>query len=83
MVNSIKYIFLSLLVFSSILYSQNNLLQNKLRLAQNFEMRGQLEDAEQIYAELYKTQPKNYQFYNSLFNLQLKLKKYNEAKDIS
>jgi predicted Zn-dependent protease len=51
-------------------------------LAQNFEMRGQLEDAEQIYTELYKVQPTNYQFYNSLFNLQIKLKKYNEAKSL-
>ena len=70
-----KYLFLSLFIISSILYSQNNLVQNKLRLAQSFEMRGELEEAEQIYADLYKDQPSNYQIYNSLFNLQLKLKK--------
>lgn len=79
---SIKYLLLSFFILSSILFSQNNLIQNKLRLAQNFEVRGQLEDAEQIYLELYKYQPQNFQIYNSLFHLQLKLKKYDEAKSL-
>ena len=77
---STKYLFFSFLMFSSILFSQNNLIQNRLRLAQNYEVRGQLEEAEQIYLELYRTQSQNYQIYNSLFNLKLKLKKYDEAK---
>ena len=77
---STKYLFFSFIMFSSILFSQNNLIQNRLRLAQNYEVRGQLEEAEQIYLELYRTQSQNYQIYNSLFNLKLKLKKYDEAK---
>lgn len=65
--------------FTNLIFSQNNQLQNQLRLARLFESSGKLEDAEKIYTELYNVQPKNYQFYNSLYKILIKQKKYEEA----
>ena len=84
--NSVNKIFLILFVLMVVRppfgYAQHNPIENQLRLAKNYEILGQLEEAEKIYAELYSSQFNNYQIYNSLFQIQLKLKKYAEAKKV-
>jgi len=76
------YLFLFLLSLSSILFSQNTEIQNKLRLAKSFESKGQLEEAEKIYTELHTLQPNNYQLYNPLNKILIKQKKYDLSLEL-
>ena len=65
--------FASLLVLAQ----QPNDFNNKYTLAQSYLQGGQYEKAEQIFEELYKTQPSNYQIFEGLNNSYVQLKKYN------
>lgn len=52
---------------------------NKFRLAQNYEMVGQLDKAESLYKELITLQSWNYTFFESLNRILILQKKYNES----
>lgn len=74
----------SLLIMSlcvvSFLSAQNNPnVDNKFRLAQNYEMVGQLEKAEALYKELIALQTWNYTFFESLNRILILQKKYDES----
>lgn len=75
-------LFLSIVLFATTINAQNSSIENQIRLAKNYEVLGKLDEAEKIYAELYTSQPNNYIIYNSLFQIRLKLKKYDDAKNI-
>jgi len=78
-----KIIILNIILLFSVFLNNSNSqtynYPNQLRLAKTFETRGQLEEAEKIYADLYYKQPQNYQFYSSLFKIFSRQKKYDKA----
>lgn len=76
---------LLILVFglALVLQAQNNPnVDNKFRLAQNFEMAGQFEKAENLYRELVSIQTWNYTFFESLNRVLIIQKKYKESADL-
>jgi len=84
----ISHITLIILILHSIYHSnnfsqtnipQNNKLQSQIKLAKLFETRGDVEEAEKIYRELYTQQPQNYQFYNFLYKNLISQKKYDQG----
>ena len=67
----------------SFLSAQNNSnVDNKFRLAQNYEMVGQLEKAESLYKELIVLQTWNYTFFESLNRVLILQKKYDESAQL-
>ncbi len=76
-----KKLFLILSIcLSAFLSAQNNPnVDNKFRLAQNYEMAGQLEKAELLYKELISLQSWNYTFFESLNRILILQKKYDES----
>lgn len=78
---SLRIVFFTLIAFTYAAFGQNDL-NNRLRLAQNYEQNGDYEKAESLYSELHSLQPKNIVFFEGLFNSYLRLKKYNEAYNI-
>lgn len=75
-------LFIFVALFSTTINGQNSSIENQMRLAKNYEVLGKLDEAEEIYAQLYSSQSNDYIIYNSLFQIRLKLKKYAEAKKI-
>lgn len=80
----LKYVMLLgiiLLLENSVSYGQfkNKLQNNRYRLAQTYERTGEFTKAEEIYSELYKSNPLNINYFNSLNNIYLKQKKYLES----
>ncbi len=67
--------FTSLLVFAQ----QQNDFNNKYVLAQSFLQGGQYDKARQIFEELHKTQPDNYQVFDGLNNSYIQLKQYGSS----
>ncbi len=51
----------------------------QLNLARSFEREGEFTKAHKIYSELYKKNPQNFTYFNSLVRSALTLKKYNEV----
>ena len=75
-----KYFLIMFFCFVSFLSAQNNPnVDNKFRLAQNYEMVGQLEKAEALYKELITLQTWNYTFFESLNRILILQKKYDES----
>ena len=74
------YKLISIIVYfylTSLSLGQDLNLDNRLRLAQSYELVGQLNKAEEIYFELYNAQPANYQFFDLLNKIYISQKKYN------
>jgi tetratricopeptide (TPR) repeat protein len=60
--------------------AQTNVDQNTyFNLAQNYELAGQLDKAEQIYRELFDKQNTNYIYFDALYKILIKQKKYEES----
>lgn len=74
----IKKTLLILFIFSSVIFSQENL-NNKYRLGKTFESSGKLEKAKEIFEELAYAQPNNNQYANSLNDVYIKLKDYENS----
>jgi tetratricopeptide (TPR) repeat protein len=74
----INKVVLILIVFSFVAFAQSNL-NNKFRLGQTFETSGNLDKAKDIYQELANLQPHNNQYSNSLNDVFLKLKEYENS----
>lgn len=79
---AIKYIFVSIVLSCSIIFAQNDNLSNMHRLAKTFEQSGEYEQAEKIYEDLYKAQPWNTSFLESLNNVYIALKKYEKSIEL-
>lgn len=75
-----KTLFILIFYCASISFAQNDQAINyKLTLAQNYEAAGQFDKAEPLYKELYQLQPHNYTFFESLNKVYISQKKYNES----
>lgn len=75
-----KIFFIVLVFFVSRVTAQNDQALNyKWNLAQNYEAAGQLEKAEPLYRELYQQQSWNFQYFESLNRIYISQKKYNES----
>lgn len=72
-----RILIISFLLVTSF-FSQTNL-SNKYRLAQTYERAGRLEKAKEVLKEIFTAQPSNNQFLNSLNDIYLKLKNYEES----
>jgi len=67
-------------LFASGIKAQTNLDQNTyFNLAQNYELAGQLDKAEQIYRELFDKNNTNYSYFDALYKILIKQKKYEES----
>ena len=77
---SIKFVSMLLVVLfsSTFLFAQTNL-NNKYRLGKNYEQAGKLEKAKKIFKEITFAQPINNQYANSLNEVYLKLKEYDNS----
>jgi len=73
-------LFFSLAIFS--LAQNNPNIENKFRLAQNYEATGQFEKAETIYRELIPLQTWNYTFFESLNRVLVLQKKYKDSAEL-
>lgn len=65
-----------------VLAQQPNGFNSKYAIAQSYLQGGQYEEAEQIFKELYKNQPDNYQIFSGLNNSYVQLKKYDLSIDL-
>ena len=74
-----KNIIIILFLFSSVLIIAQTNLSNKYRLGKTYEQSGKLERAKEIFKELALIQPTNNQFSNSLNDVYLKLKEYENS----
>ncbi|HSP88165.1 MAG TPA: tetratricopeptide repeat protein [Ignavibacteriaceae bacterium] len=72
---------LFLILLNLSIYSQQDL-SNKFMLGQNFEQAGEFARAKQIFEELYKQQPANFQFFDALNRMYLQLKEYDNSVKI-
>ncbi len=61
------------------LFSQWSDFQNRFLLGQNYEQTGDLKKAKEIYEQLYKNQPENYQIFISLNRIYIQLKEYESS----
>ena len=69
-----------ILLFAGGIKAQTNLDQNTyFILAQNYELAGQLEKAEQIYHELFDKNNTNYSYFDALYKILIKQKKHEES----
>jgi tetratricopeptide (TPR) repeat protein len=67
-------------LFSCGIKAQTNLDQNTyFNLAQNYELAGQLDKAEQIYRELFDKNNANYSYFDALYKILIKQKIYDES----
>ncbi len=71
-------ILILLLIMAPLVFSQTNL-SNKYRLAKTYEQNGELQKAKSIYEELVAAQPLNNQYSNSLNEVYMKLKEYENS----
>ncbi|PJC60264.1 MAG: hypothetical protein CO025_03680 [Ignavibacteria bacterium CG_4_9_14_0_2_um_filter_37_13] len=68
-----------LLILAEANFSQQGDLQNRFMLAQSYEQIGEYVKAKPIYEELYKAQPNNFTFFQSLNKCYIQLKEYNNS----
>ncbi len=69
-----------ILLAAAIIPAQNrNDLNNRYMLAQNYLQAGQYQKAEPLFRDLYNLQPSNYQFFQSLNQIYVQLKKYDAS----
>ena len=73
----LKTLLITVLASILVLAQQTNNFNNRYVLAQAYLKGGQYEKAEQIFEELYKNQPDNYQIFEGLNDSYVQLKKYN------
>ena len=71
-------ILILLVIMTPLVFSQTNL-SNKYRLAKTYEQNGELQKAKSIYEELVAAQPLNNQYSNSLNEVYMKLKEYENS----
>ncbi|MEG8947574.1 tetratricopeptide repeat protein [Rosettibacter firmus] len=76
------FILTLLFLLASTITAQNNLLDNRLRLAQSYEEAGQLDKAEAILRELQNSYPENYTYFDAYTKILIKQKKYTEATQL-
>ncbi|MCF8262741.1 MAG: tetratricopeptide repeat protein [Melioribacteraceae bacterium] len=72
-------IFTSILLLFSIIITAQEDLSNKFKLGQSYEQAGQLAKAAEIYRDLTDRQPWNYQYFDALNTVFIRLKKYDES----
>ena len=72
------YILILLVIMTPVFLSQTNL-SNKYRLAKTYEQNGELQKAKSVYEELVTVQPSNNQYLNSLNEIYMKLKEYDNS----
>lgn len=77
-----KVFLLFLFIFQFALVSQSPDLNNRFMLAQSYEQMGDFEKAKTLYEELFKIQPFNISFFNSLNKIYLQLKEYEKSIEI-
>ncbi len=76
----IKKLSIILVFVSSILFAQNfDELNNQFMLAQSYIQSGQLEKALPVMEKLYNDQPSNYEYFQTLNQLYIQLKKYDAS----
>lgn len=75
----LKFIIL-LALFMQITFAQQGAMQNRFMLAQSYEQIGEFAKAKSIYEDLYKAQPANFVFFQSLNKCYLQLKEYNNSR---
>ena len=81
--NKLSNILILLTIMTSLIFAQTNL-SNKYRLARTYEQNGELQKAKSIYEELVEAEPTNNQYSNSLNEVYMKLKEYeNSVKFLS
>ncbi len=74
-----KILLLTILVTSLSFCQTTDTINNQALLGQNYVQAGQYEKAKPIFEELYKQQPANYQFFQTLNNIYLQLKDYDAS----
>lgn len=75
----LKTILIIALTSSLVVAQQSNEFNTKYVLAQSYLQGGQYDKAEQIFEELYKTRPDNYQIFSGLNDSYVQLKKYDQS----
>ena len=75
----LKTILIIALASFLVLAQQSSEFSTKYVLAQSYLQGGQYDKAEQIFEELYKTQPDNYQIFNGLNDSYVQQKKYDQS----
>jgi tetratricopeptide (TPR) repeat protein len=73
-----KRVFIFLVLSISYAFSQQEV-ANRFLLGQSFEQSGEFEKAKQIFEELYKEQPANFQYFDALNRVYLQLKEYDNS----
>ena len=76
--NKLVNILILLATMTPLFFSQTNL-SNKYRLAKTYEQNGELQKAKSIYEELVSVQSSNNQYFNSLNEIYMKLKEYDNS----
>ena len=71
-------IYFLIIIITQAGYAQSNL-NNKYRLAKTYEQAGDFNKAKELYQELVTAAPLNNQFNNSLNEIYLKLKEYDQS----
>jgi len=71
-------ILILLAIMTPVFFSQTNL-SNKYRLAKTYEQNGELQKAKSVYEELVTVQSSNNQYLNSLNEIYMKLKEYDNS----
>jgi len=71
-------ILILLAILTPLVFAQTSL-NNKYRLAKTYEQNGELQKAKSLYKELVAAQPFNIQYANSLNNIYMKLKEYDNS----
>ncbi len=69
----------AVLMLTAVSHAQPGDVGNKVMLAQQFEQLNQLEKAKTIYVDLYKTNPSDYMFLESVVRVCNRLKQYEES----
>jgi tetratricopeptide (TPR) repeat protein len=69
-------IFITIVFSTAFLFAQNNGLLNKFALAESYEHSGDFEKASKIYEELYRRDPQNNLYFESLNRTHVQLKNY-------
>lgn len=74
----LKRFLLIIILLSLTVYSQQDIM-NRFMLGKNFEQSGEFEKAKQIFEELYREQPVNFQYFDALNRVYIQLKEYDNS----
>jgi len=72
-----------LILFSAAIFPQSDDLYNRFRLAQSYEQAGDILKAKSILEEIYNQEPANYQFFEALSRVYIRLKEFEKAISIT